>query len=532
MSERLESYLNGAWRTGDGDTATLVNPATEQPLAEIKSVRGLADAVAWGREIGGRNLRALSFAERGERLGKLAKVIHGHRDELIAIAIANGGNTRGDAKFDIDGATAVLASYAALVPTLGASQGQAPWLVDGEAAPLHKGAKIRAQHVLLPRPGLAVHINAFNFPAWGMIGKLAVAFAAGMPVLSKPATSTAHLAARIARIVLDSGVVPEGAFQLLLGSAGDLLDRLGPQDVVAFTGSADTGARIRGHQRVLATNARVNIEADSLNAVVVGPDVASSSELFDLVVRDCVIELTQKAGQKCTATRRILVPSALLPELREALVDRLRAIAEKTGDPADDAVRMGPLSTKQQLADARSGLADLQRHAERVLGDPTRTEFAGVAPGVGYFLEPILLQATESAAQDPSAAFHQREVFGPVATLLPYDGTIASAAKIVALGEGSLVGTLYTDDREFTASAVASLSPWLGRLVLGTEKLAGAALAPGCVFPVCNHGGPGRAGDGAELGGKTGLAFYLQRTTLQGGAAELARLLGTPASDA
>jgi oxepin-CoA hydrolase/3-oxo-5,6-dehydrosuberyl-CoA semialdehyde dehydrogenase len=522
MSERLESYLNGAWRTGDGDTAVLVNPATEQPLAEIKSVRGLADVVAWGREVGGRNVRALSFAERGERLGKLAKLIHGQRDELIAIAIANGGNTRGDAKFDIDGATAVLASYAALLPTLGPG----PWLVDGEAAPLHKGAKVRAQHVLLPRNGIAVHINAFNFPAWGMIGKLAVAFAAGMPVISKPATSTSQLAARIAKIVVDSGILPEGAFQLLLGSAGDLLDRLGPQDVVAFTGSADTGARIRGHQRVLATNARVNIEADSLNAVVVGPDVATSSELFDLVVRDCTIELTQKAGQKCTATRRILVPSALLPELREALVDRLRAIAEKTGDPADDAVRMGPLSTKGQLADARSGLADLQRHAERVTGDPTRTGFAGVAPGVGYFLEPILLQATATAAQDPSAAFHQREVFGPVATLLPYDGTIASAAKIVAL-----VGTLYSDDREFTSAAIASLSPWLGRLVLGTEKLAGAALSPGCVFPVCNHGGPGRAGDGAELGGKSGLAFYLQRTTLQGGGAELARLLGTPASE-
>lgn len=531
MVERLESYLSGGWRAGDGDGATLVNPATEQPLAEIKSVRGLGEAVRWGREVGGKNVRALAIADRGERLGKLAKVIHTHRDELIAVAIANGGNTRGDAKFDIDGATAVLASYAALLPTLGPTQGQAPWLVDGEATPLHKGAKIRAQHVLLPRAGIAVHINAFNFPAWGMIGKLAVAFAAGMPVISKPATSTAQLAARIARLVVDSGALPEGAFQLLLGAAGDLLDQLGPQDVVAFTGSADTGARIRGHARVLATNARVNVEADSLNAVVIGPDVATGSELFDLVVRDCVIELTQKAGQKCTATRRILVPNALLPELREALVDRLGGIAAKTGDPNDDAVRMGPLSTKQQLADARSGLADLQRNAERVHGDPTRMDFAGVAPGVGYFLEPILLQATEAAALDPAAAFHHHEVFGPVATLLPYDGTVATAATIVALGEGSLVGTLYTDDREYTAAAVAGLAPWLGRLVLGTEKIAAAALSPGCVFPVCNHGGPGRAGDGAELGGKTGLSFYLQRTTLQGGAAELARLLGTTASD-
>jgi acyl-CoA reductase-like NAD-dependent aldehyde dehydrogenase len=220
-----------------------------------------------------------------------------------------------------------------------------------------------------------------------------------------------------------------------------------------------------------------------------------------------------------------------LPDLRDALVDRLRAIAERTGDPADENVRMGPLSTKQQLADARTGLADLQRHAERVLGDPTRSSFAGVAPGTGYFLEPILLQASEAAAKDPSASFHQREVFGPVATLLPYDGSVETAASIVALGEGSLVGTLYSNDRETTVAAIAALSPWLGRLVLGTEKLAGAALSPGCVFPVCNHGGPGRAGDGAELGGRSGLSFYLQRTTLQGGGADLSRLLGTPASD-
>jgi len=527
MVERLESYLNGTWAAGDGEAATLVNPATEAVLAEIRGVRSLADAVRWGRTVGGTNVRALSLAERAERLGKLAKLLHGQREELISIAVANGGNTRGDAKFDIDGATAVLASYAALLPTLGVG----PWIAEGEAAPIHKGAKIRAQHVLLPRRGLAVHINAFNFPAWGMIGKLAVAFAAGMPVLSKPATSTALLAARIAKIVLDSGLLPEGAFQLLLGPAGDLLDQLGPQDVVAFTGSADTGARIRGHERVIAANVRTNIEADSLNAVVVGPDVQPGSELFDLVVRDAVVELTQKAGQKCTATRRMLVPTALLPELREALADRLAAIAAKTGDPADDAVRMGPLSTKSQLADARAGLAELGKHAERIVGDPTRTSFAGVAPGVGYFLEPILLQATAAAALDPGSAFHHREVFGPVATLLPYDGSVAQAATIVGLGEGSLVGTLYSDDREFTASAVASLGPWLGRLVLGTEKLAGAAVSPGCVFPVCNHGGPGRAGDGAELGGRSGLSFYLQRTTLQGGAAELARLLGTASSE-
>lgn len=521
--KRLSSYLGGAWQQGQGQTAVLVNPATGAELAEVAQCGGLREALQWSRSTGGANLRALGWRARGEILGNLAKLLHGAREELIGIAVANGGNTRGDAKFDIDGAIGVLAGYAALATELPEGHGH---LLDGEAVPLHKGSKLRAQHVLTPRLGVAIHINAFNFPAWGMVGKFAVAFLAGVPVLSKPATSTSMLAARIAELMLAPGVLPEGAFSLLLGPAGDLLDHVGPQDVVAFTGSADTGAKIRGHATMLATNARVNIEADSLNAVVIGPDVEPGSELFDLVVRDCTIELTQKAGQKCTATRRILVPTALLGDLKDALVDRLGAIAAKTGDPADDNHRMGPLSSAAQLRDARVGVARLATAATRVLGNPERTQFGGVADGVGYFLEPILFEATPDAALDPAAPFHHHEVFGPVATLLPYDGTVEAAARIVGAGQGSLVGTLYADDRDFTARATLALAPTLGRLVLASEKIAGASLAPGCVFPVANHGGPGRAGDGGELGGRSGLAFYLQRTTLQGGAAELARLLG------
>jgi len=522
--KRISSYLGGAWQAGEGHTATLVNPATTEALAEVGTAGGLGEALHWARTVGGPNLRALTWQQRGEILGTLAKRLHGAREELIAIAVANGGNTRGDAKFDIDGAIGVLAGYASINASLPATTGH---LVDGESVPLHKGSKLRAQHVLTPRLGAAIHVNAFNFPAWGMVGKLAVALAAGVPVVSKPATSTALLAWRIAEIMLESGVLPAGAFQLLLGPAGDLLDHVGRQDVVAFTGSADTGALIRGHRRVVATNARVNIEADSLNAVVIGPDVQPGSELFDLVVKDCVIELTQKAGQKCTATRRILVPTALLGDLRDAIVDRLQAIAAKTGDPANDENRMGPLSSAAQQRDARAGILALSSHTSRVVGDPERKTFAGVADGVGYFIEPILLEATAAAALDPAAPFHHHEVFGPVATLLPYDGSVEAAASIVAAGQGSLVGTVYADDREFTARASVALAPSLGRLVLASEKIAAASLAPGCVFPVANHGGPGRAGDGGELGGKTGLEFYLQRTTLQGGAAELARLVGT-----
>lgn len=520
--KQLSSYLAGAWRTGDGKPTQLVNPATDAVLASVHAVGGLGEALAWARSEGGTHLRAQSFRDRAQTLGALAKLLHGAREELIGIAVANGGNTRGDAKFDIDGAIAVLATYA----TIGAELPVAPQLAEGEPEPLHKGSKLRAQHVLTPRLGAAIHINAFNFPAWGMVGKFAVAHLAGMPVLSKPATSTAMLAARIAELMLESKLLPAGAFQLLLGPAGDLLDHVGPQDVIAFTGSADTGAKIRGHARVIATNAHVNLEADSLNAAIIGPDVEPGSELFDLVVRDCVTELTQKAGQKCTATRRILVPQAQLEALRDALLDRLSAIAAKTGDPADDAVRMGPLSSRAQLADARSGIAKLASAARVVHGNPERTGFVGVADGVGSFLEPVLLEATAAAARDAAAPFHAHEVFGPVATLLPYDGSVAQAAEIVAAGQGSLVGTLYSDDRQLTAAAIAAIAPWLGRMVLATEKIAGASLAPGCVFPVANHGGPGRAGAGGELGGKAGLAPYLQRTTLQGGAAELARLLG------
>ena len=518
----LESYLSGTWKSGAGTPATLVNPATEAPLATVPPATGLGEAVAFGRERGGPALRALSFRQRGALLADLAKLLHGHREALLDLAVVSGGNTRGDAKFDVDGGLGVLAAYAELAATLPAD----PWLLEGDAAAVVRTSKVRAQHLLLPRRGVAVHINAFNFPAWGMLGKAAVSLLAGMPVLSKPATSTSALAHRIAEIVVESKLLPEGAFQLLMGPAQDLLDHLGGQDVIAFTGGADTGARLRVHSSVLRRGVRLNVEADSLNAVVLGPDLAEGSALWDLALRDAVIELTQKTGQKCTATRRILVPEARLADFRDALADRLAELAGKTGDPASKAVKMGPLSTQQQLADARTGLARLQQHARIVRGDPQRREFLDVPAGTGFFLEPILLEADPARVADPTASFHEIEVFGPVATLLPYDGSVTQAADIVGLGGGSLVGTLYSDDREFSARAVAEIGPSLGRLVLNDEKSAAGAFSPGCVFPQANHGGPGRAGGGAELGGRLGMELYMQRIAVQGGASQLARLLG------
>lgn len=515
--KELQSYLGGAWVSGDGDPKEVVNPSTGEALASLRSVGDLAEAVDYARTVGGKNLRAMTLPQRGEMLKALAKLMHEHREELLELSVVSGGNTRGDAKFDVDGATGVLGTYAYLAKSLG----EGPWISASEPVEVMRGSKIKAQDVLVPRHGLAIHINAFNFPAWGMVGKLAVSLLAGMPVLSKPATSTVALAARIGEIIVDSKIIPEGAFSLLVGSAGNLLDQVQGQDVIAFTGSADTGLRIRSHESVMKTGARVNVEADSLNAVVIGPDVEQGSELFDLVIRDCVTELTQKAGQKCTATRRILVPESRLEAVRETLLERLGEIGAKTGDTSQDGIRMGPLSTRSQLDDARSGIKALEGSAKRILGNPDRDDFGAG----GFFLEPVLLEATADAAKDASAAFHHHEVFGPVATLLPYDGTVEAAASIIAAGHGSLVSTLYTDDRGFAATAVAEMAPHLGRLVVASEKSAGASISPGCVFPVVVHGGPGRAGGGAELGGTTGLALYMQRTTIQGGGSQLARML-------
>ncbi|MCA9686807.1 MAG: aldehyde dehydrogenase family protein, partial [Myxococcales bacterium] len=327
----------------------------------------------------------------------------------------------------------------------------------------------------------------------------------------------------IFKILLEQELVPAGSFQLLMGSAGDLLDHLGPQDVVAFTGSQGVGNKIKTHANVIAQGVRVNLEADSLNAVVIGPDVEQGSELFDLLIRDLGIEMTQKAGQKCTATRRVLVPEASLETVRTALFERLDRI--RIGDPSDEKVRMGPLTSQAQLDDARAGIRTLTADADIVRGDPNRS--GGFVEGdKGYFLEPIVLQAKADKVGDPNAAFHRHEVFAPVCTLLPYDGELASAAKIVALGCGSLVSTVYSDDRKWLAGAIAELGPYLGRIVVADEKFAGASMSPGCVFPVANHGGPGRAGGGEELGGRHGMGLYMQRVAVQGGASQLARLLG------
>ncbi len=499
--ERLSSHVLGRWHAAQGDLATLVNPATEEPLAQAGSAGIDFQAVlAFAREQGGPALRGLDFAARGKLLAAIAGALHEKRDELIEVAIQNGGNTRGDAKFDIDGAIGTLTWYASLGEKLGAR----PYLVDGEGVQLGRTPRFWGQHVLVPRHGVAVHVNAFNFPAWGMMEKAACALLAGMPVVEKPGTPTALLAWRIAQLVVEKAGLPAGAYQIVVGSLGDALDHMGPQDVLAFTGSSVTGAKLRGHANLVRRNVRVNIEADSLNAAVLAPDVDAGSESFGLFLNNVVLDMTQKTGQKCTAVRRILVPSDKVEDVRAELAALLGRVV--VGDPAEKNVRMGPLSSKSQLDDVRAGIGRLAKAGKVACGgvDPVKPK--------GYFVAPTLLVAADAR----QAEFHAEEVFGPVAAILPFSGDPAAAATIVNLGGGGLVCSAYSNDPEWSTRFALGVAPWHGRVWLASDKMAEQSLPPGMVLPQMIHGGPGRAGGGEELGAERGLALYLQRTAVQG----------------
>lgn len=510
----LSSYLVDRWQTGAGDGARLYDPTTEEVVATA-STDGLdlGAAFAHAREVGGAALRAMTFAERGALLKAMSKAIHEKREALIEVGRINGGNTRGDAKFDIDGATGTLMYYAGL----GKELGDRRLMLDGEAITIGASSRLQGQHILTPRPGVAVHVNAFNFPAWGLAEKAACAILAGVPVISKPGTATAMLTWAMVQAVTEAGVLPAGVLSLVCGSARDLLDHLEWGDVVAFTGSADTGETMRRHPRVIETGAAVNIEADSLNATVLLPDAADAS--YDAFIRDVHREMTQKAGQKCTATRRIFVPADQLDEVIEDLGERLART--KVGNPALDDVTMGPLASKAQLESARAGIDALRGEAEIAWGTIERGPLDGVEDGKGYFVTPLLLRA----AGTDGDAVHRLEVFGPVSTVMPYDGDPAEAAAAVRKGQGSLVCSVYGDDRDALGAIIPQLAGWHGRVVLTDGKIADKAYGPGMVMPHLLHGGPGRAGGGAELGGTRGMALYQQRTAIQGNGPLLARLL-------
>jgi len=510
--QTIASYVAGRWHEGQQDHQALFDPTTEAEIGRCSSAGiDFGAVVAYARDKGGPALRALTFAQRAEALKAVSAAIHAIRDELIALSAKNGGSTRGDAKFDIDGATGTLAAYAAL----GKELGDARHLSDGDGVQLGRSARFYGQHVLTSRPGIAVHINAFNFPAWGMGEKLACAILAGVPVIEKAGTPSAMVAWRTAKAIADSGALPEGAFQFIVGNAGDLLDRLGPMDCVAFTGSSRTGRQIRGHANLLDHNVRVNVEADSLNAAVLAPDVEPGSDLFHLFVGNVVVDMTQKAGQKCTAVRRIFVPKERVAEVVEALTERLRAV--KLGDPAVEDTRMGPLASARQWQDVRAGIEKLQRVAELACGG-TQRPFER-----GWFVQPTLAVAPGLDV----GVVHEAEVFGPVATVLGYDpGDVDTLAATINRGGGGLVASMYGNERSFTDALAFAIAPWHGRVWIASDRVADQTLQPGMVLPQLIHGGPGRAGGGEELGGLRGLHLYMQRTAVQGFQGAIAKTFG------
>jgi len=510
----LQSYLGGKWQAGAEQGAALVNPCDGIALAWASS-KGLdlKAALEYSRNVGGPELRKLSYAQRAELLGKIAETLSARREDWFEISRKNSGNTKADAAIDVDGSIGTLKYFA----KIGGKLGDAHMLRDGSPMRLARDANFQGLHIGVPLPGVAVHINAFNFPAWGLWEKAAVSLLAGVPVLAKPATSTAWLAQEMVSAVIEAGILPPGSLSILCGSPGDLLDHLRLGDVVAFTGSADTGEGIRQHPRIRQHNIRVNIEADSLNAALLGPDAAPGTPAFDFFVREVVREMTLKTGQKCTAIRRVLVPA----EHAAAATDAIAAALSKVvvGNPANPAVTMGPVVNMAQRKSVEEGIRRLAEHAQMAYWHDSLAPLDASGEH-GAFVPPTLLKLRNGAEGD---IVHEMEVFGPVATVVPYRDK-QDAFALAQRGGGSLAASVFSGDAAFLAEAAAALATTHGRILLVDPSIGDSHTGHGIVLPSLMHGGPGRAGGGEELGGLNGLWFYHQRTAVQGPAAVLSAL--------
>lgn len=514
MTELLHNHLGGRWAAGTGAGTALFDPVLGTELVRVDATGlDLSAGFAFARDQGGAALRALTYRQRGELLAATVKVLQANRDAYYEIATANSGTVKNDSAVDIDGAIYTLSTYAKLATTLP----DAGWLPDGDAVPLAKDGVFQSRHVQVPVRGLALFINAFNFPAWGLWEKAAPALLSGVPVVVKPATATAWLTQRMVKDVVDAGVLPAGALNVVCGSSAGLLDALRPMDVLSFTGSADTAALIRGHAAVARHSVRVNIEADSVNSALLLEGVAPGSPAFELLVKEVVREMTVKAGQKCTAIRRVFVPEALYAPAAEAISARLAKTS--VGNPRNETVRMGALVSRAQLNAVREGLAVLKAEAD-VLHDGATHTLVDADPAVACCVGPTLLGRRDA---DSAQRLHDTEVFGPVATLLPYRDA-AHALQLVRRGEGSLVASVYGDDDAALARTALALADHHGRVHVVSPDAGAAHTGHGNVMPQSLHGGPGRAGGGEELGGARALGFYHRRSALQAAPAVLAAL--------
>jgi oxepin-CoA hydrolase / 3-oxo-5,6-dehydrosuberyl-CoA semialdehyde dehydrogenase len=512
----LESYACGGWKAGSGGDAQL-NAITGEPVAAVSS-RGLdfRAMLEHGRTVGGPALRKLTFHERALKLKALGTYLSERKNAYYAVSAATGAS-KVDSMIDIDGGFGTLFAYA------GKGRRELPnatFVIDGAPEIMGKTGSFVGQHILTPLQGVALHINAFNFPVWGMLEKLSVNLLAGMPAIVKPASQTAYLTEAVFRDMVASGIFPEGAFQLICGSVGDLFDHLGGQDVVTFTGSAATGAKLRAHPAIVRNSVRFTLEADSLNCSILGPDAVPGTPEFDLYVKEVVREMTTKCGQKCTAIRRAFVPRAQVPAVLDALKARLAKVV--VGDPAQEGVTMGALASRAQRDEVRKAVALLRADADLVFGNPDAVQTLGADAVAGAFLSPILLHCAEPSK---STVVHEVEAFGPVSTVMPYD-SVEDAIRLAARGEGSLVGSIFTYDNAFARELVLGAASYHGRLLIVNRDCAKESTGHGSPMPVLIHGGPGRAGGGEEMGGVRGVYHYLQRTALQGSPATLGAITG------
>ncbi len=506
MTPVLRSYSQSTWQDGTGPIRPLADAATGETVALLPTTGPDPGAMlAHAREVGGPALRALTFTQRAAILKDLAKHLRGHVEEFAELS-ARTGATRRDTAVDVDGGVATLAVYASKAAR---ELPDATLLPDGDAEPLGRGGTFAGRHVLAPRLGVAVQINAFNCPVWGMLEKFAPAFLAGMPSVVKPAAQTAYLTELVVRRIIESGILPAGTLSLLCAGPAGLLDALTPQDTLSFTGSATTALALRTHPVVAGRSVPFNAEADSLNCSVLGPDVTPDDPEFSLFTDQLVTEMTVKAGQKCTAIRRALVPAALVDTVAEAVVERLRKVV--VGHPRHEATEMGPLAGISQRDEVRAAIARLSTEVKPIFGDPARVDVVGADPERGAFISPILLRCDDPAASAP----HQVEAFGPVSTLLPYK-SLNEAAAMAARGEGSLAASIVTADDRVARTLISALAPWHGRLLVLDRHDAAESTGHGVAMPQLIHGGPGRAGGGEELGGLRALTRYLHRTAVQG----------------
>lgn len=503
--QRFQNYVLGQWIEGQGVETQLFHAITGQELGSVSSAGiDFAEVLAYGRTKG-QALRKMTFQERGRMLKALALYLLERKEKYYQVS-AQTGATKIDSWIDIEGGIGNLFANASLrrqFPDL-------PYYVDGSAAPLSKNGTFIGHHIMVPKEGVAVHINAFNFPIWGMLEKIAVNLMAGVPAVVKPSEYTSFLTEVMVRDIIASQILPEGSLQLVSGLGRGILDSVDMRDVVTFTGSAATGKLLKGLPRIAEQSVSFNLEADSLNATVLGEAATPGTEEFDLFVKECVKEMTIKAGQKCTAVRRIIVPENLLDEVQTAISARLAST--KMGDPAQEGVRMGALATKLQVERVRANVDLLAQSQNIVFGNPDAFELVGADAKAGSFF-PLILFRNENPLHN--TACHDIEAFGPVATIMPYKD-LDQAIEIAKLGKGSLVSSIVTPSNQEAVDYVVGAASMHGRILVLNKDCAKESTGHGSPMPLLTHGGPGRAGGGEEMGGKRGVLHYLQRTAIQG----------------